>query len=102
MTEKHNPTNLHKSRGGHHFHCHGCRQPFRHRPGADLYCSPKCEKKFTRERIRNVKVLIARGFLQVKGTANVFRKDGVAVTLEQVRKLGLKETIALHRSVVGG
>lgn len=98
-TERANPTERHAQRGGvHHLHCHGpkCGNAFRAVAGADLHCSPKCRKDDEKHLERSAASLAARGFKRSTKAPNVFTKDGISITLEQVKVHGLKETIRLH------
>lgn len=102
MAEQHNPTRRHAHPGGsHQFHCHGpkCGKAFPHQPGAGLFCSPRCEKAHRAHVERTAGQLVARGFKRNAKAPNVFTKDGISITQEQVKQHGLKEILKLHASV---
>lgn len=100
MAEAVNPTERHRhTSSGHVFHCHGCGSGFPHKPGADLFCSEKCRKRQEKKVQQTAATLAAKGFKRSSKAPNVFTKDGVSITLEQVLTNGLKETIAAHAAV---
>lgn len=92
----HNPTERHAHHGKHHLHCHHCGKAFRHQPAVGLFCSLRCEKQYAADRAKAGQQLGAKGFTVNKKAPNVFTKDGVSITLEQVKVHGLKETLNLH------
>lgn len=99
-TERHNPTNRHNQRGGsHQFHCHGCGEAFPHKSGIGLHHSAKCEKADAKKKAQLAARIVAQGFKQNKKAPNVFTKNGVSITLEQVKIDGLKETLKAHAAV---
>lgn len=103
MPEAVNPTERHRHTSAHHmFHCHGpgCGRAFRHEPGVGLFCSMKCEKRHEKEREKIAAQLAKRGFSRNKKAPNVFTKDGVSITLEQVLFHGFKETIVKHATAL--
>jgi len=78
-------------------HCGGL---FRREAGAGLCCGPGCEDKYKATTEQNRKALADAGFVQHPETPNIWHKDGVAVTEEQVKHHGIEKTIHLHAGAV--
>lgn len=98
--EQHNPSNRHNQRGGgHQFHCHNCGNAFPHKPGVGLHCSQKCEAADNRKKAKIEESILKQGFKRNRKAPNVFTKNGVSITLEQVKLNGLKETLKAHAAV---
>lgn len=76
--------------------CVGCGENFPHVPGADLYCSGDCRKEHEAALAEAAKVLLSEGFSRVKATPNLFHRDGVAISIEQVMDEGIESTLAAH------
>jgi hypothetical protein len=70
-----------------------CRNPVcgRETPRGALYCCATCFKVYSDLQQRTREELVAAGFTQHGETPNVFEKDGVLVSLEQVMKHGIDE-----------
>lgn len=80
--------------------CHGCGASFQNRKGADLHCSKECEGQHQAAQSMFQKSLEAAGFTQVADVPNLWVKNEVHISLEQVMREGLDETLARHREVV--
>ena len=59
----------------------------------NLYCSKACGQKPKEVHAQ----LVAAGYEPDPDTPNIYRKDGVAVTTEQVNHVGLAKTILHHQ-----
>lgn len=70
--------------------CRSCDKPVLF---GNLYCSKACGQKPKEAHSK----LIDAGFEPDPYTPNIYRKDGVAVTVEQVNHVGLAKTLLLHR-----
>lgn len=81
-------------------HCHACGRLFPHRRGADLYCSPKCEAQDKAAHGLMQIALHDAGFSQVKEVPNLWLKDGVHISTDEVLREGLAPTLAKHQAVV--
>jgi hypothetical protein len=66
----------------------------------DLHCSELCRKRAATFNQANHRLLIAEGFEQDKETPNIYRKDGVATTLEHVRYVGFQKALQHHAQAV--
>jgi len=67
----------------------------------NLYCSEACGKIVKAADRANAEQLTKHGFEQDPETPNLWRKDGVAVTLEHVRQIGVPKAIEHHFHAVG-
>lgn len=65
-----------------------------------LYCTPKCQQEFSDKRHMAKLALLAAGFVQDGDARNTFSKNDVFVSIEQVMKHGLTETIAYHSAII--
>ena len=79
--------------GGKKPKCRFCGSPVLY---GNLFCSAKCGANDKTFRAQDVKALEAQGFVQDK-IPNIYRKDGVAVTLEHVAHVGLEKALQLHQ-----
>lgn len=59
----------------------------------NLYCSKACGQKPKEAH----SLLLASGFEPDPYTPNIYRKDGVAVTVEAVNHVGLEKTLLSHQ-----
>ncbi len=73
--------------------CRTCGKPVLY---GDLYCSRECGQapKVAHEQLR------AQGFTQSAETPNVYTRDGIAVTVEQVSYMGIDAALRVHRATV--
>jgi hypothetical protein len=78
--------------------CHGHAGPFTHTHGADLHCSSECAGQHRAAQQIFEKALTDAGFNQVKEIPNLWERDGVRISIEQVMREGMDETLARHRS----
>lgn len=80
--------------------CHGHAGEFQRGRGADLHCSTECagQHKVAREMFE--KALTDAGFNQVKEVPNLWEQNGVHISIEQVMREGMDETLARHRAAV--
>lgn len=60
----------------------------------NLYCSKECGQQHSAERL--VPELEAQGFVRDENTPNIFRKNGIAITLEATRHVGLETALRQH------
>jgi hypothetical protein len=82
--------------------CHGCGAHFQNRKGADLHCSDECAGQHQAAQTMFQESLTKAGFVQVANVPNLWVKDAVHISMEQVMREGLDETLARHREVVNG
>jgi hypothetical protein len=80
--------------------CRHCKKPFRRAAGAGLECGSDCEQAYINAMDAHRKALSAAGFVQHPETPNVWHKDGVAITEEQVKHVGFEKAIRKHTSAV--
>ena len=82
--------------------CHGCGQDSHHKVFRQfgMFCSKACEDIFAAEVLEVEAELLQNGFVQDKETPNIYRKDGVAVTKEQLHRANLPAILSLHKAVV--
>lgn len=76
--------------------CVGCRETFPHAPGADLFCGDDCRKEHKAALAEVEGDLLSKGFSRDKATPNLFHRDGVAVSIEQVMHEGMESVLAKH------
>lgn len=76
--------------------CHHCggRKPSQH--GGDLPCSQECRDGLTAAKAAAEKHLDICGFVRVPGILNLWEKGGVHISIDQVMREGLEETIQRH------
>lgn len=63
----------------------------------NLHCSVACAKAEEDHAAALIESLKENGFEQDAKTPNVYRKDGIAVTLEQTRHVGLEKALQHHQ-----
>jgi hypothetical protein len=80
------------------FLCHGCGATFPHKPGADLFCSQDCEKKYLAKAEAANEQLKTAGFTRDQAIPNVWWKDAIAVTQEHVLHEGIDKALAKHNA----
>lgn len=62
----------------------------------NLVCSAGCGAVAEKERATIEAALHAAGFLRDDAIPNIYRKDGVAVTVEHVTHVGMDRALAQH------
>jgi hypothetical protein len=82
--------------------CYHCKTSFPRTPGAGLFCGKDCEDAHCAAIEDNRKQLTDAGFVQHPETPNIWQKDGVAVTEEQVKHVGFEKAVQLHASHLAG
>jgi len=80
--------------------CHGHAGHFSHRHGADIHCSKECEEQHHAVQQFLEKALRDTGFNQRKDVPNLWERDGVHISIEEVMREGLDPTLARHREAV--
>ncbi len=80
--------------------CHHCGQHNQRLPGAGLFCGADCEKQHGEAIVNTRKTLAANGFVQHHEVSNIWTKNGVAVTEEMVKHVGIDKTSQRHLSAV--
>lgn len=80
--------------------CHGHGGKVPHRRGADLHCSHECAEQHRAAQSIFEQVLKDTGFSQSKETPNLWQRDGVHLSIEEVMREGLDSTLARHREAV--
>jgi hypothetical protein len=65
-----------------------------------LYCKQQCHDEFIEKRRTAKADLLAAGFVQHPEARNTFLHDGVSVSIEQVMRDGLEQTIKAHTEIV--
>lgn len=66
----------------------------------DLFCSPKCRKENAAAKVEVEHTLALQGFEPVKGILNLWVKDGVHLTTDQVMHEGLAISTEKHAEAV--
>jgi hypothetical protein len=82
------------------FRCHGCARAFHHRSGADLHCSKECEERHRADQQAMESALKNAGFHQLKEIPNLWERDGVHLSIEQVMRNGFDQSLAEHRRAI--
>jgi hypothetical protein len=82
------------------FLCHGCGGLFSHRHGAGLHCCNQCESQHVAVKEQTEEVLKQAGFHQNADVCNLWELNGVHISIEQVMREGMDETLARHRAAV--
>jgi len=81
--------------------CHHCGLPaVERRHGGDLTCSPDCQENFHKARAAAEDALRASGFTQHVDVPNLWGKDGVHLSIDQVIREGFEPSLALHGETV--
>ncbi len=84
--------------------CHGCGKTFTPDPatggGAQLYCSMACALEAQNRNTQIVAGLKAAGFEQNAEVPNLWAKDGVSVSIEELMHHGLEAVLQRHRRIV--
>ena len=80
--------------------CHGHGGDFVHRRGADLHCSHECAEQHRAAQLIFEQVLRDTGFSQVKEVPNLWQREGVHLSIEEVMREGIDPTLARHRAAV--
>ena len=76
--------------------CHGCGKLFERRDGANLYCSTTCEGDNDKLEAAIADGLKSAGFVRKPESANLWLRDGVAVTATDAKKRGLPAVLKKH------
>lgn len=76
--------------------CHHCGRLHVSNLGGDLYCSPACRDEFAKRYAESEAALMTCGFQPVAGILNLWEKGGVHISLDQVIREGLHQTIGRH------
>ena len=66
--------------------CHGHGGDFAHRRGADLNCSKECEAQLRAAQSIFEKVLEDTGFSRVQEVPNIWKREGVHLSIEEVMR----------------
>ena len=82
--------------------CHGHGGQFAHRRGADLHCSNECAGQHRAAQQLFERALSDAGFHQSQDVPNLWELDGVHISIEQVMREGMDQTLARHRAAVQG
>lgn len=80
--------------------CHHCGKPVPRAHGGDLTCGKECRQRYAKARERTGQQLQAAGFIEHAELPGLWAKDGVHISIDQVIREGLKETLARHAAVV--
>lgn len=80
--------------------CRSCGAVGSIQSGADLICGPECAADYATAGTEAVAALTQEGFSRDTTTPNLFWKDGVAVSLEQVVHEGFEKSVAAHQRSV--
>jgi hypothetical protein len=65
----------------------------------NIYCSVKCAKQKQEENEANAAALVDAGFVQDTDTPNVYRRDGVSITMEHINADGMEKVLSHHETV---
>ncbi len=79
--------------------CHHCGRPHDNRLGGDITCSPECRERFAKAQKAAAEKLTAAGFVQNAEIPNLWAKNGVHISIEQVIREGFEKTVAAHKKV---
>jgi hypothetical protein len=82
------------------FACKSCGAIFQHRPGADLHCGDECRQDYELAIEQAISALRQEGFSRETEAPNLFVKDGVFVSIEQVIHEGFENALAAHARAV--
>jgi hypothetical protein len=80
--------------------CRGCGDIFGRTPGAGLFCDADCEAEHIEQLKSICGQLVEAGFIQSEEAPNMWSKDNVSITIEEVKHVGLDEAIRRHGAVV--
>lgn len=80
--------------------CRHCGKQFARAAGAGLFCGKDCEDAHCSAMDDHRKSLTDAGFVQHPETPNIWHKDGVALTEEQVKHVGFEKAVRQHGSAV--
>jgi hypothetical protein len=64
--------------------------------GGDLTCSPDCRKAWAARRTAAEAALRSNGFTQYPEISNLWAKDGVHLSIDQVIREGIETALARH------
>lgn len=77
--------------------CHQCNARILHAQLVDgLYCSKACRDQHQKDHDALEQSVRAYGFTQHPDAPNVFLKDGVALTAEEIKHHGITKSLQLH------
>jgi hypothetical protein len=65
----------------------------------NLFCTVKCGESHAEKQVFHHEQLTENGFEQDPNTPNIYRKNGVAITLERTLHVGVSEAIKQHGHV---
>lgn len=78
------------------FNCIHCGSAMPHAPGADIVCGDDCREDRAKAIAEAKLDLIKRGFEEHAEAPNIWTKDYVAITIEQILSEGIDATLASH------
>lgn len=78
--------------------CRHCGSKFPRAAGAGLFCGSDCQMQHEAYTENATFDLKAAGFEQHPETPNIWHKDGVAITEEQVKHVGFEKAVRQHGS----
>jgi hypothetical protein len=76
--------------------CAGCGDKFPHAHGADRFCDDDCREDHKAALAEAERAILSNGFSRDEATPNLFHKDGVAISIEQVMDEGMDNVLAAH------
>jgi predicted ATP-dependent serine protease len=82
------------------FTCRHCGKRFPKTLGAGLCCGDDCQTEYAKHAETISDQLSAAGFEQSSEAPNMWSKDNVSITIEEVKHVGLDEAIRKHGAVV--
>jgi hypothetical protein len=65
----------------------------------NLYCSAACGRRKQEQNEASAAALLDAGFERDAETVNVYRRDGVSITLEYIDHVGLDKVLSHHETV---
>jgi protein-arginine kinase activator protein McsA len=80
--------------------CQSCGRTFAATAGAGLRCGPSCNAEYEAAVSQAVETLTAGGFTRSETTPNLFSKDNVNISIEQVIHEGIEAALASHDRAV--
>lgn len=78
--------------------CHHCGRLASSDTGGDLTCSADCRGRYATARNSAEQGLSAAGFVKHADVSNLWAKDGVHISIDQVIREGFEQTIARHKA----
>lgn len=82
--------------------CAHCGEEFPRVACAGLFCGDDCKQQHAEQMVKAVEDLKAAGFEPHAEVSNLWVKDGMAISVEHVKQIGMEQALKLHASHVAG